>query len=295
MKFTTDRDFIEYLKAENDYEELVATYFDNHRDLCTGVEGAKASVTEWEAFEKVGKGLKLIFKYHLPKEGTPEAIASWYRKVGPVLNELVACIHDSYIDYQLLMGHLADPGGVWGPDSIQTRTPGSLAYFIIQCLQKSLLKKFKTLPDYETFKAQYGTAYICEKTFKSLDGGLDGAYARATKFPGVYEEIFDSKKEDLKKLKRTSIMHTAAERAKIEEAAQKAAEREQKESAVAEAAPRVQPAAHSASADGTNRFWTDWGTGKKILYVILNLYTFCIPLILHFVLKFVKKALGKNK
>ena len=27
MKFTTDRDFIQYLKTEDDYEELVATYF----------------------------------------------------------------------------------------------------------------------------------------------------------------------------------------------------------------------------------------------------------------------------
>ena len=44
---------------------------------------------------------------------------------------------------------------------------------------------------------------------------MDGAYARATKFPGVDEEIFDSKKEDLKRVKRASIMRTAAERAKI--------------------------------------------------------------------------------
>lgn len=40
---------------------------------------------------------------------------------------------------------------------------------------------------------------------------------------------------------------------------------------------------------GPQKFWIDWGMGKKIGYVILNLYTFCIPVILHFVIVAIKK------
>ncbi len=45
----------------------------------------------------------------------------------------------------------------------------------------------------------------------------------------------------------------------------------------------------------TERFWTDWGKGKKIGYVILNIYTLCIPLIIHIIVFFVKKASNKSK
>lgn len=39
----------------------------------------------------------------------------------------------------------------------------------------------------------------------------------------------------------------------------------------------------------TKRFWKDWGLIKKILYIILNLYTFCIPFIFHLIQSFFKK------
>lgn len=39
----------------------------------------------------------------------------------------------------------------------------------------------------------------------------------------------------------------------------------------------------------TKRFWKDWGLIKKNLYIILNLYTFCIPFIFHLIQSFFKK------
>ena len=44
----------------------------------------------------------------------------------------------------------------------------------------------------------------------------------------------------------------------------------------------------------TKRFWKDWGLIKKILYIILNLYTFCIPLIFHIIHSFAKKKFDKQ-
>ena len=45
---------------------------------------------------------------------------------------------------------------------------------------------------------------------------------------------------------------------------------------------------------GPQKFWIDWGMGKKIGYVILNLYTFCIPVIIHVIAFFVQRALNKS-
>lgn len=50
----------------------------------------------------------------------------------------------------------------------------------------------------------------------------------------------------------------------------------------------------SASSTGQKRFWTDWGTGKKVGYVILNIYTFCIPVIIHIIVFFIQRALNKS-
>lgn len=75
---------------------------------------------------------------------------------------------------------------------------------------------------------------------------------------------------------------------KMEKEMAEAAAKAQAEKASASAEP-----SSSASGSGGKRFWKDWGIVKKILYVILNLYTFCIPVILHFVLKFVKSKSQK--
>ena len=45
---------------------------------------------------------------------------------------------------------------------------------------------------------------------------------------------------------------------------------------------------------GPKKFWKDWGTGKKVGYVILNIYTFCIPVIIHVIVFFVQRALNKS-
>ena len=42
------------------------------------------------------------------------------------------------------------------------------------------------------------------------------------------------------------------------------------------------------------KWWTDWGTGKKIGFVILNIYTLAIPTLLHFVIAGVKAVLGTS-
>ena len=46
--------------------------------------------------------------------------------------------------------------------------------------------------------------------------------------------------------------------------------------------------------DSKTRFWKDWSLLKKILYVILNMCTYCIPIILHFILVISKKFLKKK-
>lgn len=46
--------------------------------------------------------------------------------------------------------------------------------------------------------------------------------------------------------------------------------------------------------DSKTRFWKDWSLLKKILYVILNMCTYCIPIILHFILVILKKFLKKK-
>lgn len=40
------------------------------------------------------------------------------------------------------------------------------------------------------------------------------------------------------------------------------------------------------------KFWTDWSGGKKFGYVLLNIYTLLIPLILHFIFTILKKSSG---
>lgn len=45
---------------------------------------------------------------------------------------------------------------------------------------------------------------------------------------------------------------------------------------------------------GPKKFWKDWGIGKKVGYVILNIYTFCIPVIIHVIVFFVQRALNKS-
>ncbi len=49
-----------------------------------------------------------------------------------------------------------------------------------------------------------------------------------------------------------------------------------------------------ASRPPIKKWWTDWGTGKKIGFVILNIYTFAIPVLLHFVIAGVKAILGTS-
>ena len=44
----------------------------------------------------------------------------------------------------------------------------------------------------------------------------------------------------------------------------------------------------------TKAFWTSWGIGKKIGYVILNINTLCIPLLLHIVFDFLRSFRTKN-
>ena len=46
--------------------------------------------------------------------------------------------------------------------------------------------------------------------------------------------------------------------------------------------------------ESKKRFWKDWSLLKKIMYVILNMCTYCIPIILHFILVILKKFLKKK-
>lgn len=48
------------------------------------------------------------------------------------------------------------------------------------------------------------------------------------------------------------------------------------------------------SASTKKRFWKDWGIGKKILFVILNLCTYCIPVILYLIIRLLKKLVEKK-
>lgn len=42
------------------------------------------------------------------------------------------------------------------------------------------------------------------------------------------------------------------------------------------------------------RFWKDWSTGKKVLFVLINMATYCVPLILYLIIRILKKQLLKK-
>lgn len=51
---------------------------------------------------------------------------------------------------------------------------------------------------------------------------------------------------------------------------------------------------YAAHANDKTNWWTDWSGGKKVGYVILNIYTLCIPVILHFVFAAMRLASGST-
>lgn len=63
-------------------------------------------------------------------------------------------------------------------------------------------------------------------------------------------------------------------------ATEKAAENTNKEEAPAEPSKK--------------RFWKDWSTGKKVLFVLINMATYCVPLILYLIIRILKKQLLKK-
>ena len=58
--------------------------------------------------------------------------------------------------------------------------------------------------------------------------------------------------------------------------------------------PKQKESKCAVETESKTRFWKDWSLLKKILYVILNIYTFCIPVIIHIIVFFIQRALNKS-
>lgn len=58
--------------------------------------------------------------------------------------------------------------------------------------------------------------------------------------------------------------------------------------------PKQKESKCAVDTESKKRFWKDWSLVKKILYVILNMCTYCIPLVLHFAFVIVKKIIKKK-
>ena len=58
--------------------------------------------------------------------------------------------------------------------------------------------------------------------------------------------------------------------------------------------PKQKESKCAVETESKKRFWKDWSLVKKLLYVILNMCTYCIPLVLHFAFVIVKKIIKKK-
>ena len=58
--------------------------------------------------------------------------------------------------------------------------------------------------------------------------------------------------------------------------------------------PKQKEIKSAVETESKKRFWKDWSLVKKLLYVILNMCTYCIPLVLHFALVIVKKMINNK-
>ena len=58
--------------------------------------------------------------------------------------------------------------------------------------------------------------------------------------------------------------------------------------------PKQKESKCDVETESKKRFWKDWSLVKKLLYVILNMCTYCIPLVLHFAFVIVKKIIKKK-
>lgn len=58
--------------------------------------------------------------------------------------------------------------------------------------------------------------------------------------------------------------------------------------------PKQKESKCTVETESKKRFWKDWSLVKKLLYVILNMCTYCIPLVLHFALVIVKKMINNK-